>query len=64
MHAARHGQVGILRAAGVPDRIIAQRLGHTETVMADVYGVPFVSEQDRAAEAMTAVYGGVPVRLS
>ena len=56
MHAARHAHVGILRAAGVPDRIFAARLGHTEQVMHDTYGVPFVTEQDTAAEVMAALY--------
>jgi integrase len=54
-HAARHAHVGILLAAGLPDRIAA-RLGHTEQVMRDTNGVPFVTEQDTAAEVMAALY--------
>jgi hypothetical protein len=39
----------VLREAGLPDGVIAQRLGHSEAVMASVYGAPFAHQQDAAA---------------
>lgn len=58
LHAARHGQVKLLRAAGLPDGVIASRLGHNETVMRDVYGTPHASEQAAAAtEVMGRLLG-------
>lgn len=55
--AARHGHINILRAAGVPDRIIAQRLGRSEVVMGSIYGPPFVNEQEQATEVMAELFG-------
>ncbi|MFZ0325071.1 MAG: hypothetical protein WAN48_13205 [Actinomycetes bacterium] len=58
LHAARHAQVKTLRAAGLPDGVIAARLGHNETVMRDTYGVPHGSEQQAAAEVMARLLSG------
>lgn len=44
-------------AAGLPDRVIAARLGHDKTVMRDTYGVPHDSEQMAAAEVMARLLG-------
>lgn len=57
LHAARHAQVKMLRAAGLPDGVIAVRLGHDENVMRAVYGVPQAAEQDKAAEVMARLLG-------
>jgi integrase len=57
LHAARHGHVKMLRAAGLPDGVIAARLGHDESVMRTVYGVPHASEQAQAAEVMGRLLG-------
>jgi integrase len=59
LHAARHGQVRMLRQAGLPDYLIAARLGHLETVMRDVYGLPNDGEGARAADVMDRILGGV-----
>lgn len=57
LHAARHSQVKTLRAAGLPEGVIAARLGHDESVMRNVYGVPHASEQQAAAEVMARLLG-------
>ncbi len=56
-HAARHAQVKTLRAAGLPDGVIAARLGHNETVMRDTYGIPHDAEQQAAAKVMARLLG-------
>ena len=59
-HAPRHGQVKTLKVAGLPDGVIAARLGHNETVVHDTCGVPHDSEQQTPAEVMARlrVFGG------
>jgi integrase len=57
LHAARHAQVKTLRAAGLPDGVIAARLGHDENVMRATYGVPHAAEQAAAAEVMARLLG-------
>jgi integrase len=49
--------VKTLRAAGLPDGVIAARLGHNEMVMRDTYGVPHDSDQQAAAEVMGRLLG-------
>jgi hypothetical protein len=50
-------QVKILRAAGMPDGVIAVRMGHDENVMRATYGVPHAAEQAAAAEVMARLLG-------
>ena len=56
-HAARHGHVQLLRKEGVPDGVIARRLGHDENVMRVVYGKPPTDEQQAATEVMARLFG-------
>jgi hypothetical protein len=63
LHAARHGAVKLLRAAGISDGVIARRMGHDENVMRVVYGAPRTVEQDPAAAVMDRVCEN-PVRMA
>ena len=47
LHAARHAQVKTLWALGIPDAVIAARLGHDENVMRVTYGVPGLRSRRR-----------------
>jgi integrase len=57
LHSARHSAVKVLREAGLPDAVIAQRLGHSDAVMASVYGAPFSHQQDAAAAVLGRLLG-------
>lgn len=57
LHAARHGAVKLLRAAGISDGVIARRMGHDENVMRVVYVAPHTVEQDPAAAVMDRLVG-------
>ena len=56
IHAARHSAVRVLREAGIPDSVIAQRLGHSEAVMRETYGLPLTRQQDHAAAVLGALF--------
>ena len=58
LHAARHSSVTSMRAAGVPDDVVARWHGHDETVMRRTYSHPDADRLAAAGQALSGVLEG------
>ena len=58
LHAARHTSVTAMRAAGVPDHVVAQWHGHDEVVMRRTYSHASQDALAAAGRALSDVLGG------
>jgi integrase len=57
LHAARHSSVTAMRAAGVPDDVVARWHGHDENVMRRTYSHPDAIRLASAGQALSDVFG-------
>lgn len=58
LHVARHSSVTAMRAAGVPDHVVAKWHGHDENVMRGTYTHPEGDALAAAGQALAGVLGG------
>jgi integrase len=57
LHEARHSSVTAMRAAGVPDHVVAAWHGHNEVVMRRTYSHPDAEALAEAGRRLAAVTG-------
>ncbi|HEY3376328.1 MAG TPA: site-specific integrase [Armatimonadota bacterium] len=59
LHGLRHTHASALLAAGIPVKVISERLGHASvTLTQDIYAHVLPTMQREAAEKMEAIWGG------